>query len=324
MIKMLTATAALLAAQPAGAAVVREADGTHTLTHEIEVDAPPGEVWRAIASAEGWKSWAVPVAWTDPADPEVIETSYDPAAKPGAPATIRQRILARVPNRALAFRTIKAPAAFPDFDTFAKVTSLFELAPLPGERTRVRLTGAGYADTDAGRRLLAFFDRGNAASLEMLRKRFARPAAAPAPAAPAGLAAMAFLIGHCWRGEMKGGAEQDTHCFDSVYGGQHIRDRHEVTGAAKPYAGETIYSWNAKVGRVEYTYWNSAGGVSQGTMVPKGNVLDFGDETYTGRDGRQVTYSTLWRRIDERTYEAVTTSAANPTGDRLVRFTRVD
>ena len=31
-----------------------------------------------------------------------------------------------------------------------------------------------------------------------------------------------------------------------------------------------------------------------------------------------------WRIVDDRTYEAVTTSAANPTGQRVVRFTRID
>jgi hypothetical protein len=57
-------------------------------------------------------------------------------------------------------------------------------------------------------------------------------------------------------------------------------------------------------------------------MVPKpGGALDFGDETYKGPDGRQVSIATVWRRIDERTYETVT---ANPAGDRVVRFTRLD
>jgi hypothetical protein len=40
-------------------------------------------------------------------------------------------------------------------------------------QTRVRLTGTGYADTDAGRQLLGFFREGNRVSLERLRDRFA-------------------------------------------------------------------------------------------------------------------------------------------------------
>lgn len=113
----------------------------------------------------------VPVAWAP--EPDVIETSYSPNAQPGDPSTIRQRILAAVPERLLVFRTVRAPAAFPNFDTYAQVISTFELEPLGERRTRVRLTGHGYADTEAGRQLLAFFREGNRVSLERLRERFA-------------------------------------------------------------------------------------------------------------------------------------------------------
>jgi uncharacterized protein YndB with AHSA1/START domain len=166
--------AALAAAVPAQAQVsassVEEADGSRTLVHEVIVDAPQAAVWAAISTAEGWKSWATPIAWA-PA-PDVIETSYSAAAKPGDASTIRQQILLRVPSRLMVFRTTKAPEGFPDFETYAKVTSVFELEPAGAGKTRVRLTGAGYAPTEAGRRLAAFFERGNAASLEWLRTRF--------------------------------------------------------------------------------------------------------------------------------------------------------
>ena len=146
-------------------------DGAHNLVHETVVEAPAAHVWQAIATVDGWKTWAVPVAWAP--EPDVIETSYTPAARPGDPSTIRQRIVAAVPGRLLVFRTIGAPAGFPHFETFARVTSVFELEPLGENRTRVRLTGAGYADDAAGRQLLGFFREGNRISLERLRQRFA-------------------------------------------------------------------------------------------------------------------------------------------------------
>jgi hypothetical protein len=144
------------------------------------------------------------------------------------------------------------------------------------------------------------------------------------PALRPELEPMRFLVGHCWRGAMKSGAELDTHCFEPVFGGQHIRDRHEVTGATGPYRGETLYSWNQATGRIDYVYWNSLGGVSRGTMAPRLGALDFGDQTYRGAEGREIRIATIWRILGERGYEAVTTSAANPTGDRTVRFTRLD
>jgi uncharacterized protein YndB with AHSA1/START domain len=164
------ASLALAAAAPVDMKTKQEADGTHTLVHEMVVDAPPAEVWTAISTAKGWTSWAVPVAWAP--EPDVIETSYTPNAAPGDKSTIRQRLLARIPSRLLVFRTEKAPQGFPNFDTYSKVTSVFELEPAGEGKTRVRLTGAGYADSDAGRELLGFFKRGNAASLEWLGTRF--------------------------------------------------------------------------------------------------------------------------------------------------------
>ena len=149
-----------------------EADGTHTLVHETVIDAAAKDVWSVISSAEGWKSWAVPVAWTPAGDPDVLETSYSKDAAPGGTGNIKQRFLVRVPGRMLAFRTVQAPQGFPDFDTYAKVTSVFELEPLGAKRTRVRLTGVGYAGDEAGRRLVAFFRKGNSTSLEWLRARF--------------------------------------------------------------------------------------------------------------------------------------------------------
>jgi uncharacterized protein YndB with AHSA1/START domain len=149
-----------------------EADGTATLVHELLVGAPAAQVWAAISTPEGWTIWAVPAAWWVEGEPDVLETSYDPADKPGSASTIRQRFLARIPGRLLAFRTIKAPAGFPHWESYRLVTSVFELEPA-GQRTRVRLTSTGYPDSEAGRELVAFFTRGNAETLEQLAARFA-------------------------------------------------------------------------------------------------------------------------------------------------------
>jgi uncharacterized protein YndB with AHSA1/START domain len=155
---------------PVAVSTSRGADGRHSLVHEVIVEAAADEVWQAIATPEGWRTWAVPVSWAPEAD--VIETSYTPTARSGDPSTIRQRVVAAIPGRLLVFRTIRAPQGFPDFDTYAQVTSAFELEPAGDGRTRVRLTGTGYADTEAGRRLLGFFREGNRVSLERLRQRF--------------------------------------------------------------------------------------------------------------------------------------------------------
>lgn len=138
-----------------------------TLAMETEVAASIATVWQAIATPEGWRRWAAPVARNVPGAPDLIETSYSPA--PGDASTIRQQILVRVPGRLLAFRTVKAPDGFPHFETYRQVTTLFELEPLGAGRTRVRLTATGYPDNEAGRALLGFFREGNRQTLEKLR-----------------------------------------------------------------------------------------------------------------------------------------------------------
>jgi hypothetical protein len=147
-------------------------------------------------------------------------------------------------------------------------------------------------------------------------------AAAVQPPLRPELEPMRYLVGHCWQGVLDGAA-RDTHCFQPVFDGQHIRDRHEVTGAAGRYRGETLYSWNGAARRVEYSYWNSLGGIIHGTMVPAEGRLDF-TAGVPGADGRTVDVFAVWRRVGDRSYEAVTNSAANPTGARIVRFTRLD
>jgi uncharacterized protein YndB with AHSA1/START domain len=170
---LLFLTGSVAAAQEVLVGEGREADGTLTLSHEVVIDAPRAEIWAAISTPEGWRTWAVPVSWVVADEPDSIEGSYNPAARPGGSDLIRQQFVARLPGRLLVFRTTRAPAGFPHFETYARVTNFFELESIGDRRTRVRLTGAGYADNEAGRQLLGFFREGNRISLERLHRRFA-------------------------------------------------------------------------------------------------------------------------------------------------------
>src|SRR5439155_17344253 len=95
-------------------------------------------------------------------------------------------------------------------------------------------------------------------ALMMIAAAAAQPALAAPPLQP-----LALLVGHCWTGPAPGNAGIDKHCFDSIYGGQHVRDRHSViANGEEVYAGESIYS--AKGVQVIFTYWNSLGGLGTG------------------------------------------------------------
>ena len=170
---LIAASTPAVAAAPVSMEIRTEADGTATLSHEVIIAAAPRDVWAAISSIDGWKTWAVPVGWVAAEQPRVLETSYNPAARPGDAANIKNEFVSIVPGRRLVFRTVKAPDGFPHFEALSRVQQTFELTP-EANGTRVRLTGTGYAGSEAGKAVLAFFKGGNKASLEMLRERFER------------------------------------------------------------------------------------------------------------------------------------------------------
>ena len=72
------------------------------------------------------------------------------------------------------------------------------------------------------------------------------------------LAAFKPFVGACWRAEFTASVN-DIHCFEAMYGGAHVRDRHEVKDNGQTiYAGETIYSADGP--DLVFTYVNSLGG----------------------------------------------------------------
>jgi hypothetical protein len=123
-------------------------------------------------------------------------------------------------------------------------------------------------------------------------------AAASAPAlSQSALQPWSSFVGHCWSGAAPGDGATDTHCFEAVYGGQHVRDRHEVKVAGKTvYAGETLYSVEGK--DVTFTYWNSIGGVGRGKAVASGAELDFAGDIRATPASASEHFMARWRKVD--------------------------
>jgi len=117
-------------------------------------------------------------------------------------------------------------------------------------------------------------------------------------------APQAFLAGSCWKGAFPDGKRTDEHCYEWIYGGQFLRDKHTVSGGPSVYAGETIYYWDVATKLVHYLYINVAGGHSRGTVTPKDGVLYFPEEKYS--DGKlEQTYRSQWRRDGDDAYIAI-------------------
>ncbi|MEO7655233.1 MAG: hypothetical protein ABIS23_06065 [Sphingomicrobium sp.] len=117
-------------------------------------------------------------------------------------------------------------------------------------------------------------------------------AAASAALAQPLLEPWSVLAGHCWAGPAPGGGI-DTHCFESVYGGQHIRDRHSVTVDGRVvYSGESLYS--AAGPKVIFTYWNSLGGLGTGEAAVNGSDWRFTGTIHATAAGKEQPMIARW------------------------------
>jgi uncharacterized protein YndB with AHSA1/START domain len=146
--------------------------GERVMREEILIKAPRAEVWKAFATSEGWKSWAMPLAELDLRIGGHLEASYDPAAKVGDPNNIKHQILSYVPGRLLVFRNVQAPKGFPHADLFGRVTSVLILDDAGDGFTRVTEAGVGYGQGADWDELYGFFLPGNAYMLEKLKAHF--------------------------------------------------------------------------------------------------------------------------------------------------------
>ena len=98
-------------------------------------------------------------------------------------------------------------------------------------------------------------------------------AAQTASAAAIDLSALRPFVGSCWRTQVHA-IVNDTHCFESMYGGRHIREQQEDRENSKDvYSGETIYSVDGN--SVVFTYYTSLGGIGRGTVSREGSTLTF-------------------------------------------------
>lgn len=123
-------------------------------------------------------------------------------------------------------------------------------------------------------------------------------------AAPPAMEPLAPLAGHCWEGTFEGSEASDRHCFEWLPGGHFLRDRHTVRTGGEPYHGETIHAVEGDSGQLTYTYYNSLGGISHGT-ISTGETADslHAEERHVARDGTVTQYrSSLTFDEDGRGY----------------------
>ena len=125
------------------------------------------------------------------------------------------------------------------------------------------------------------------------------------------LAPWSYLVGHCFTGEAPGGSGEDKHCFETVFGGQHIRDHHVVSSQGhNVYAGETLYS--ARGPKVIFTYWNSLGGIGTGEAVATPDGWHFSGSIHATAGSTDEPFTATWHKVNGG-YEVSNGSGARPT-----------
>ena len=177
-VAVLAAAIAAGVAGPAGAQDVRNTsyryqDSIRVLQQSVVVPASAADVWAALTTSEGLRSWAVPVAQADLRIGGIMESSYDPKARIGDPANIRSRYLSFVPGRMVSFQVISATPGLKYGELLAGIHTVLELEPVDSAQTRVVESMVGYPPGMGYDTLYKHFEWGNAWSLRQLHKRFA-------------------------------------------------------------------------------------------------------------------------------------------------------
>jgi hypothetical protein len=117
------------------------------------------------------------------------------------------------------------------------------------------------------------------------------------PSAEDPLAPFAFLADSCFLGTFADGKTQDLVCYSWMLDKKFLRSRHRVVGGTGPYAGETILGRNQATGKLEYTYYNTLGGILRGEIVPTADGLSFPPQRVE-MQGAAHEVRSAWRKTD--------------------------
>jgi hypothetical protein len=117
------------------------------------------------------------------------------------------------------------------------------------------------------------------------------------------------LAGGCFRGAFPDGRSTDEHCWEWVWEGRFLRDRHVVKGPQPDYEGETLYGWDSETRQLRFWYFTNAGFFSTGVVRPDGERAVFPETVVEGGRRREL--------------ESVTTFPS-PDSYRVVSRERVD
>ena len=148
-------------------------NGEQFLRYEMEVDTPITEVWKAIATEEGIKTWMAPVAKLDLKTGGTVQTNYSTNSKIGDTGTISLGIINYIPEEMLIYQ-ITLNDVFPEKcrKEDKNLQEIIQLKPLSKNKTKVSSTMVGWGQGKEWDETYTFFEKGNKWSYQQLLKRF--------------------------------------------------------------------------------------------------------------------------------------------------------
>jgi uncharacterized protein YndB with AHSA1/START domain len=146
--------------------------GSDRIVTEGIVNAPVAEVWKAWTTSDGLASWLAPHADIDLRIGGLLRTNYSADGSLGDAGTIENEVMAFDPERMLAIRVSKAPSNFPFKDSIKGMWTVLYFTAESDGTTRLKIVGLGFTAEAESQKMKQFFERGNAFTVDQLRKRF--------------------------------------------------------------------------------------------------------------------------------------------------------
>ncbi|NOZ38849.1 MAG: SRPBCC domain-containing protein [Planctomycetes bacterium] len=142
---------------------------------EVEIEAGIDEVWKAFTTTPGLQSWVSPLADIDLKIGGKWRANYNRDGKLGDESTIENTILSYDPKRMLSLKATGLPKGFPFANAAKESWTVFYFSPLSDSRTKIRVVGLGYTESEESQKMRSFFKVANKHSLDQLNAALKRP-----------------------------------------------------------------------------------------------------------------------------------------------------
>lgn len=162
-------------AQDVAEGMLNLATADQPLAHSAVVDAPVGEVWKAMTTKERITAWMVAAGEIDLKVGGKMRTSYTKGSDLTGPDVIENTIISFDPLRMLSLKIAKAPERFPFKNAAQHVWTVLYFEGADENKTRVTCRMLGFEHDEESIRMRLFFMQGNQQTLDALVKHFAKP-----------------------------------------------------------------------------------------------------------------------------------------------------